>query len=296
MKRVITFITVIILITFIRSVFAASFPAPTGFVNDFAGILNSQQKTDLEQNLQNFRDQTGNEIAVAILRDLNGDTIENAAVKMFEEWKIGQKGKDNGVLLLVAIDDRKLKIEVGYGLEPLLTDARSGDIIRNVITPKFKQGNYYDGIKDGLVTIQNLIVDPNAQIPAAGQTGRGFNFDIFVIMGVLIWFFVPLAVYLAAFLGRSKRIWPGGAAGLGIGAVIGLIVSSLLAVVILSLILGIIGLLLDWFLSSNYERLKKMGKATGWTASRGGFWTGGGDGFGGFSGGSSGGGGSSGSW
>lgn len=83
---------------------------------------------------------------MAIFQSLDGDTIENFAVRLFEQWKIGKKGKDNGVLLLIAINERKLRIEVGYGLESTITDGKAGEIIREVITPEFKKNNYYEGI------------------------------------------------------------------------------------------------------------------------------------------------------
>ena len=196
---------------------------------------------------------------MAIIKDLGGDTVENVAVKTFEQWKIGQKGKDNGVLLLVAIDDRKLKIEVGYGLEPVLTDAKAGDIIRNVITPKFKQSDYFGGISDGVNAIEKTINNPNESFPVTPKVNSDIN--------PLLWFIFPLAIYFAAFLGRSKAIWPGG--------LIGLIIGAIIAGLIGAVVTGLVGLFLDWLLSRNYERLSKLGKGTGFWRSGGGFWSGG---------------------
>lgn len=305
MKKVLAFLIGIFLLT--KPALAATFPAPTGYVNDFAGVLTADQKNTLEQNLTDISNKTGDQIAVVTVKDLGGDTVENIAVKLFEQWKIGQKGKDNGVLLLIAINDRRLKIEVGYGLEPVLTDARSGDIIRNVITPKFKQGDYYGGITDGVNAIEKTITNPSENIPSEPTSvpdAAGKAWGILVGLGIFGWFFLPVLIYIAAFFGRSKRIWPGGVVGLAAGIILGIIVGSITMAVILAIAIGLIGLFLDWVLSANYERLSKLGKSTRWHQSWGGFYPGGGfsggsggsSGFGGFGGGSSGGGGGSGSW
>lgn len=273
--RKIIFVFFFLFFGFLKPIFAASFPAPTGFVNDFANVLTTEQKQILETNLVNFEKQTGNEISVAIIKNLNGDAIENVAVKIFEEWKIGKKGQDNGVLLLVAIDDRKLKIETGYGTEGKLTDGQAGEIIRNIIAPRFKQNDYFGGISDGVTAIEKIIVEPT---PA--------KINPKISLSSFLWVLIPLMIYLAAFLGRSKAIWPGG--------IIGLIIGIFLAGLAGALIAGLTGLFLDWLLSRNYEKLKTLGKSTGFWASGGGF-SGSGS-FGGFGGGSSGGGGASGDW
>jgi len=124
--------------------------SPTGYVNDFAGILSSDTKKTLETKLSSLDASTSAQLSVVTIKSLDGDTIENYAEKLFKEWGIGQKGKDNGVLLLVAVDDHKLRIEVGYGLEGALTDAESSNIIRNTITPEFKKGDYNKGITNGV--------------------------------------------------------------------------------------------------------------------------------------------------
>lgn len=272
----------------VKPAFAATYPSPTGNISDFSGTLTQQQIATIDSSLQNYRDATGNQIAVAIIKDLGGDTVENYAVNMFAQWKIGQKDKNNGVLLLISMAEHKIKIEVGYGLEPLLTDAKSGDIIRNSIAPKFKINDYYGGILDGVTSIENVI--SGNEIPSPKTSTNNIKAGA-AIIGILGWFIIPIIIYLGAFLGRSKAIWPGGL----IGVVIGILIAGLLGAVTV----GLIGLFLDWILSKNYEKLKTIGKSTGFWSSGGGFWTGGsssGGGFSGFSGGSSGGGGASGSW
>ncbi|MDZ4229325.1 MAG: TPM domain-containing protein, partial [Patescibacteria group bacterium] len=128
-----------------RVALAAAFPQPVGYVNDFAEIISPAVEARLEAELESFTASTSNELAVVTLKSLEGDTVDNTAVALFEQWGIGQKGKDNGVLLLIAPNERELRIEVGYGLEPILTDSRTGTIRRDVITPKFKQDDYEGG-------------------------------------------------------------------------------------------------------------------------------------------------------
>jgi len=119
---------------------------PTGFVNDFAGVLSAQDRSALESKLTALQASTGDQIAIAIIPSLGGDTIENYAVNLYKDWGIGQKGQDNGALLLVSIEDRQMRIEVGYGLEPVLTDITTSHIISDTITPHFKNGDYSGGL------------------------------------------------------------------------------------------------------------------------------------------------------
>lgn len=282
-----------------RSVFAVAIPAPTGFVNDFAGVLTPEQKQTLEASLTDYEKTAGNEIAVALIKSLAGDTIENVAVNVFEEWKIGKKDKDNGILFLAAIEDRKMRIEVGYGLEPLLTDAEAGDIIRNVIAPEFKSGDYSAGITRGIEAIKEQL-SQNPQTVTTKRAAGGAGLWVWIV--IFSFFFLQmLFVYFSAFLARSKSIWLGGIVGAAAGLLFGVFLASMLAGLLSAGILGGLGLLLDWHLSRRYTILKKAGKPTDWWHTGGGFWGGGGGkssggGFGGFGGGSSGGGGASGSW
>ncbi|MCM8829887.1 MAG: TPM domain-containing protein [Candidatus Omnitrophica bacterium] len=130
---------------------------PTGFVNDFAGLLTQEERDSLETSLRELEKQTTVEIAVVIVEGLEGRNLEGYANEIFNTWGIGKKGKDNGVLIFIAIKERKIRIEVGYGMEHILTDGRCGEIIRNIISPKFKENNYYDGLSGAIETIQKLI-------------------------------------------------------------------------------------------------------------------------------------------
>lgn len=132
-------------------------PQPTGYVNDFAQVLTQTEKVSLEDSLRSYEQKTTNEIVVVTVQNLGGDDINDFTVRVFEEWKIGKKGENNGILFLAAIEDREMRIEVGYGLEYLLTDSQAGAIIRDVIAPEFRKENYYQGINLGVQKIQEYL-------------------------------------------------------------------------------------------------------------------------------------------
>ncbi|WP_447641325.1 MULTISPECIES: TPM domain-containing protein [Chitinophagaceae] len=121
-------------------------PNPPKLVNDLAGILTPVQQTQLEHKLVALDDSTSNQIAIVTIKTLNGYPIEDYANKLFRSWGIGNKQTNNGVLVLVAVDDRSFRIEVGYGLEGAIPDITASDIMANQMTPAFKAGNYYDGL------------------------------------------------------------------------------------------------------------------------------------------------------
>jgi len=132
---------------------AADVPYLTGRVVDDAQILSPAARARLTGALREHEEKTTNQVVVLTVPTIQPESIEAYAVKVVETWKIGQKGKDNGVLVVVVPADRKMRIEVGYGLEPTLTDGACGEIIRTVMTPAFKQGNYDQGIEDGVAAI-----------------------------------------------------------------------------------------------------------------------------------------------
>ena len=130
------------------------FPKPVGFVNDFAHVLPANQVKNLEARLQSYRDATGIELAVVTVSSLDDMPIEDYANKLFAQWGIGEKGKDSGVLMLLAPTERKVRIEVGYGLESDLTDSESGQIIRQYANPNFKVNNWPAGTE---ATVNGII-------------------------------------------------------------------------------------------------------------------------------------------
>jgi uncharacterized protein len=281
---------------------AHAFAVPTyeGFVNDYAEILSERVETQLEDQLTTTAEASdGAEVAVATIKSLGGDNIENVAQEFFDTWKIGKKHLDNGVLLLVAVDERKLRIQTGYGSESVITDAEAGRIIRNVITPEFKNGDYEAGIIQGVAAIEQQFIESPGFAPGIDPINKNPDlldnlFDQFfkAFMSIFVGIF---GVYLFAWMGRSKAWWPGG--------VVGLIFGSLTSNLVAGIFFGVIGLILDYLLSKNYQVLKKAGKTTTWKKTWGSFKTSSSSGSSfssssssSFGGGGSGGGGASGGW
>ena len=161
---------------------AAEVPFLTGRVTDNAEVLSEGTRRSLTVLLKAHEDSTGNQIAVLTVPTLDGEGIEEFALRVFEAWKLGQKGKDNGVLVVVAPNDRRMRIEVGYGLEGTLTDSLAGSIIRNVMTPRFKEGDYNSGVDAGVKAILDLLEKgekPVGEISEgqATRTSSGFHID-----------------------------------------------------------------------------------------------------------------------
>jgi uncharacterized protein len=128
-------------------------PYLTGRVVDNAEILKPDTRKRLAETLRQHEQKTTNQVAVLTVPSLQGDSVEEYAVRVFEQWKLGRKGKDNGVLVVVAPQDRRMRIEVGYGLEGALPDAIAARIVRSVMTPRFKQGDYDGGITQGVSAV-----------------------------------------------------------------------------------------------------------------------------------------------
>ena len=139
---------------------AADVPYLTGRVVDNAEILKPATRERIAALAKAHEDKTTDQIAVLTISTLGGDSVEEFANRVFAAWKLGQKGKDNGVLVVVAPQDRKMRIEVGYGLEGTLTDVAASRIIRNVMTPAFKNGDFDRGIEDGVAAIVAQLEGP----------------------------------------------------------------------------------------------------------------------------------------
>ena len=153
------------------SSFALEVPArPEGRVTDQTRTLSSDEIAALERKLSNFEQETSNQIAVLLIPSLEDDSLEDYSIRLAEKWKIGQKEKNNGAILLIVKDDRKIRIEVGYGLEGALPDALSGAIIRNEIAPRFKAGQFYQGIEAGVDAI--MAATRGEYKAAPGNKGR----------------------------------------------------------------------------------------------------------------------------
>ena len=152
-----TFLSLLLLLSF--STFAQPKIPPHGgvWVHDDANVLSAQTKYELEAILKGERDSTSNQIAVLIVPSLEGDDIASYGIRVAEDWKVGTKENDNGAILIIAIQDRKVRIEVGHGLEGSLTDALSSRINRNEIAPYFRKGDYNNGVKAGVIAIIQAI-------------------------------------------------------------------------------------------------------------------------------------------
>jgi len=168
LRKSLTRVGVFALVLLCLGAFAAQaepkFPALTGPVVDNAQLLSQPQNTEISQKIRDFREKTSIQINVVTLPSLQGYEIRDFGNRLFRHWGIGQKDKDNGVLLIVAPIERKVAIEVGYGLEPILTDALSKLIIEHKIIPPFKSGDFAAGIKAGVNDIATLAAqDENAE-------------------------------------------------------------------------------------------------------------------------------------
>lgn len=185
---------------------------PSGFVSDFAGVLSSDERAYLEDKIGNFERPAGVELAVVTVSSLGGETIENYAARLFEEWGIGKARSDNGLLFLVAPSDREARIEVGYGMEPVVTDAASSIIMRNVIVPRFAAGNYFDGIDagvDALVAViegdpdfLQFVADQQAVDEAEAQAGKR--------EAVIFWILIVVVLIVLSKVRGADPHGPGG--------------------------------------------------------------------------------------
>ena len=174
---------------------ALDVPRLQGRVNDYAGVLKPEEKTDLESYLASVEDKTTSQLVLLTIKSLEGDPLEDFSMRVAEAWKIGQKGKDNGVIMLVALDEHDVRIEVGYGLEGILPDGKCGTIIRQLIIPAFRAGNFYQGIRDAFQTMAGVIGGDATQMQALeksdtsrGKSSGGFSCGFFIFL--LIFFFV----------------------------------------------------------------------------------------------------------
>jgi uncharacterized protein len=236
-------------------------PNPPRLVVDKAGVLSAEQVQILEQQLVALDDSTSNQISIVTLPTLEGGSIDDYAVNLFRSWGIGNKKTNNGVLILVAVNDHAMRIEVGYGLEGAIPDVTAKSIINNDLGPNFKEGNYYRGFQNAITSLSKAAAGEYKE-PRAKKNDRGTS------GGQILIFFIIIVIVLAL-------IGKGGSSGGG-----GMMSRRGAGDFILPFILG--------------NMLGGGGRSSG-----GGGWSGGGSsggGFGGFGGGSSGGGGASGSW
>ena len=164
-------------------------PDPPRLVNDMAGMLSAGEASTLEQKLDAYNDSTSTQIAVVIIPTLDGSEINQFSTELFHKWQIGQKGKDNGVLLFIAKNDRKLFIITGRGVEEFLPDAICKRIIEQIIKPQFKAGNYAQGINDGVDQMMARLSGQFKGDENGNQVSAPFNFSWkWIIIAIVILF------------------------------------------------------------------------------------------------------------
>jgi len=285
------FFFLLVLLVFSEPVRVHPLPAPPklqGYVNDDARMLTADQAQTLERLLAGFERETTHQLVVLTVPSLYGEDIEGFSMRVAEAWKIGKKGKDDGVIMIVAPSDRRVRIEVGYGLEGTLTDAKSSRIIREAMLPRFSSGDYYDGILAGVQAIRTVVSGESAvQRPSSIP-------ESLLPLGLL-------ALFIGAVLGMTHWVIGvlfGSALGLAIPLLLGMTpVKGLLGL----LVGGIIGLIAPFFLRLLFTPAMNprpgdswFRRTRGWNGGFGGSFPSGGV-FGG-GGGSFGGGGASGQW
>jgi uncharacterized protein len=266
---------------------ARDIPSLSARVNDYAAMLSPATRQQLESVLAALEKEESTQLAVLTIDSLQGENLEEFSLKVVEKWRLGQKGLDNGALLLIAKNDRKLRIEVGYGLEGVLTDLTSGRIIRDIITPQFKNGNFDQGVIDGVsAMIAAVRGEFSAQTAVSSSKQSADDISGFVVFLLFILF------NIGRILGRNKMV------GASLSAIIAPVIGSLFFGFQWLLFLALIpagflaGFLASFFLSHIGSSGRRSGGFRGYSS--GGFSRGGG----GFSGGGGGfgGGGSSGGW
>lgn len=187
---------------------ALDVPPLRGRVNDLAGLMPPARARDLAERLRRFEEQTGHQVAVLTIPSLEGEDLEGFSIRVAENWKIGKKGFDNGVILLIARNDRKLRIEVGYGLEGILPDAIASRIIREVIVPRFRANDYAGGIEAGVEAILKVTGGEPLPERARAWTGSGNRLPSLAEFSILLLLGLALVGMLRRLSGqRRSEIW-----------------------------------------------------------------------------------------
>lgn len=164
---------------------AQTFPKPTGRVNDFANVIDPATEAEIDRRLDQLEQATSSEIAVATIQSLGGLASTEYANRLFKEWGVGQEKLDNGVLVVIAIEDRDMAIEVGYGLEGVLPDGLAGQVIRDDFTPRFRDNDYSGGIRNGVMRLADIVEKQQVLTPdelAAFNDGNADDFPTWVMI------------------------------------------------------------------------------------------------------------------
>ncbi|MDI6733370.1 MAG: TPM domain-containing protein [Planctomycetota bacterium] len=190
-------------------IFALEVPPAKGYVTDYAGLLTPVEIDRLNRKLSEYDARTSNQVVVLIIKSLEGETRESFGIKVMDKWQPGQKGKDNGVILIVAKEDRQIRIEVGYGLEHVLTDLKCALVWDKIIKPKFQEGKYSEGINDAVDSIIKEITGEFTFLHTV-HTNTTASADLKQIGG---WIFILIAIIFfigIVLIGRAGRRYGSG--------------------------------------------------------------------------------------
>lgn len=203
---------------------AITFPQPTPlkYINDYVGVIDQAHVQKIVNLGKELEDKTGAQVTAVIVNTIDGMSVEDYAVALFRNWGVGQKGKDNGVLLLVAVDDHVMRIEVGYGLEGAIPDGKAGRIRDDYILPYFKEDNYADGVYYGYLALANevakeynvtLSFDVSAELPETNDTLNNLESIIALIVALVV--LISISVSSRRRFGRHSGRGPWGPGGFG---------------------------------------------------------------------------------
>ena len=267
----------------VSSVFAQDVPTLKQHVTDQTGTLNAAQISELETELVALEQRKGSQLVVLIVATTGSEALENYSLQVAEKNKIGRSKTDDGLLLLIAKDDRKARIEVGYGLEGAVPDALASRVIREYLTPKFRQGDFFGGIKDSLQAITKLI--DGEVLPPPMNVDEGKSQPDFIFAGI-VGFFIGAIAGIFTFIPATLR-------KLGAASIAGFLVTMMFTLGFSTVVAAVVA-----FLVSSSGNGRFSSGHGGWGSFPGGGSSGGGGGGGGWSGGggSFGGGGASGGW
>ena len=200
-KHPFRFIIIVYLCVQSALLFSLDVPPLDGPVNDYAHMFTTSEIQELNSYLYTIDRQSDLQIAVLTIPSLEGDNLESYSIRVAEKWQIGQKGKDTGVILVIVAQDRKLRIEVGYGLEDRITDAQSNRIIRSVIAPQFKKREYGKGVLLGVKNLVGLALQDESLISDTVKESDRQNDDSIPL---------PLVIFLIIIFLFGSRFMPGG--------------------------------------------------------------------------------------
>lgn len=182
---------------------AQKFPRAVGAVNDFAGVIPEEYRQSMENVARELLQKTGAAVVVATVKDIEGNDPADYANRLYEAWGIGEKGKDRGVLIFLALKERRVRIEVGYGLEGVITDGTSGEILDRYVVPLLKKGDYGGGLYNALMAVASVTArDAGVSLTALPRQEPGKRETGGVNIGSLIFFFIIMTLLLGTRQGR----------------------------------------------------------------------------------------------